>query len=75
MHRSDRKASDEILRLYKDFAIANPRLDFVEAYRTRNRLSRGYDTIDSEMLWDTAAVYVPRLIADIRARLPDGDGV
>jgi uncharacterized protein with HEPN domain len=66
------EASGEILRRYKRFATEHPQLDLFEAYRSRNRLSHGYDTIDSEMLWDTAAIYVPRLVADIRA-LTDGD--
>ena len=42
------------------------KLPFLRAYRMRNRLSHGYDTIDWSVLWDTATVYVPPLISFVR---------
>ena len=63
------EASGEILRRFRDFAVANPHLELAEAYRARNRLSHGYDRIDWEILWDTAMTYVPRLVADVRPLL------
>ena len=65
------EACGEILRRHADFAAAHSDLDLVQAYRTRNRLSHGYDRIDWEVLWDTAVIYVPRLLAEIRA-IEDG---
>ena len=68
------EASGEILRRHESFAAANPHLDLAEAYLARNRLSHGYDTIDWRILWDTAAIYVPRLVTDVRKLLSDGHG-
>lgn len=68
------EAAGEILRRFRDFATAHPELELAAAYRTRNRLSHGYDAIDWETLWDTATYYVPRLVADIGQLLPDSHG-
>ena len=57
------EASGSILKRDPDFANAHPEIELAEAYRTRNRLSHGYDTIDWSVLWDTATVYVPPLIS------------
>lgn len=65
------EASGEILRRYESFAAANLHLDLAEAYRARNRLLHGYDAIDWRILWDTATIYVPRLVADVRKLLSD----
>lgn len=69
------EASGEILRRFPDFSAANPNLQLAEAYRARNRLSHGYDTIDWEILWDTATIYVPQLVANVRLLLSKGNGV
>lgn len=63
------EASGEIIRRYPEFVEANPHLVFAQAYRTRNRLSHGYDTIDQESLWATATVHVPLFIEDVREAL------
>ena len=67
------EASGEILRRHAAFAKAHPRLELTEAYRARNRLSHGYDTIDWQILWDTTTIYVPRLVADVRRLLLAGN--
>lgn len=69
------EASGELLRRHPDFAAAHPHLELAEAYRARNRLSHGYDTIDWEILWDTATAYVPRLVAEMRILMSRGDVV
>ena len=63
------EASGEILKRHKTFANENPELELAAAYRARNRLSHGYDTIDSDTLWDTAKTHVPYLTANVRALL------
>jgi uncharacterized protein with HEPN domain len=60
------EASGSILRRDPDFAAAHPEVAFSEAYRMRNRLSHGYDTIDWSVLWNTATVYVPPLVSFAR---------
>ena len=66
------EASGEILRRYPDFARANPELAFVEAYRTRNRLSHGYQTIDWETVWGTATDHAPELVLNVKTVLSKG---
>ena len=61
------EAAGNILKLYPAFVAVHPELQFAEAYRMRNRLAHGYDSIDWAILWDTAAVHVPALIARIEA--------
>jgi uncharacterized protein with HEPN domain len=60
------EASGSILKQAPDFADAHPEIGLIEAYRMRNRLSHGYDTIDWSILWDTATVYVPPLTSFAR---------
>ncbi len=67
------EAGGELLRRFPDFAVRHPELQLAEAYRARNRLSHGYDTIDWELLWDTATIYVPRLLDQLRRIRHDGD--
>ena len=69
------EASGDILRWHPDFASCNPGLALAEAYRMRNRLSHGYDSIDWSILWDTATIYVPELVTKIRAILADGKAI
>jgi uncharacterized protein with HEPN domain len=68
------EASRNILRYHPGFAESHPELDIVEAYRMRNRLAHGYDTIDWRIVWDTATVYVPILVSRVREFLPPCDG-
>ena len=68
------EACGELLRRFPEFAAAHSQLELAQAYRARNRLSHGYDTIDWETLWDTAIIYVPRLVEQVRG-LPQDDGV
>lgn len=66
------EASGEIQRRFPNFATAHSHLQLAEAYRARNRLSHGYDTIDWQILWDTATIYVPHLVSEVRRlRSPD----
>jgi uncharacterized protein with HEPN domain len=67
------EACGELLKRYPDFAAAHASLELAQAYRARNRLSHGYDVIDWEILWDTATLYVPRLVAEVRRLAPADD--
>ena len=60
------EVSRNVMRYHPGFADAHPELDIVEAYRMRNRLAHGYDTIDWRIVWDTATVYVPVLVSRAR---------
>ncbi|MCV0396782.1 MAG: DUF86 domain-containing protein [Rhizobiaceae bacterium] len=47
-------------------AARHPDLALAEAYRMRNRLSHGYHSIDWATVWDTATIYVPKLLVAVR---------
>jgi uncharacterized protein with HEPN domain len=68
------EAPSNILRLHAGFADEHPELELVEAYRMRNRLSHGYDTIDWLIVWDTATADVPALISRARPLASDSGG-
>ncbi|HVW54855.1 MAG TPA: HepT-like ribonuclease domain-containing protein [Rhizobiaceae bacterium] len=61
------EASGNLRRFHPDFVQNHPELSFEQAYRTRNRLSHGYDSIE----WTTARRYVPELVARARGLLAD----
>ena len=61
------EAAGSIRRHYPDFVTANPNLELEAAYRARNRLSHGYDTIDMTIVWPAATISVPELVGQIRA--------
>lgn len=67
------EAAGGILKRDKDFVASHPELALVEAYRARNRLSHGYDTVDWEILWDTATNSVPDLTSQIRLMRAHGE--
>lgn len=68
------EASRNIERHHPGFAERHPELEIVEAYRMRNRLAHGYATIDWRIVWDTATVYVPAMVARAREILAGLDG-
>jgi uncharacterized protein with HEPN domain len=53
------EAAGEILRIESDFDSRNPELQLKAAYKSRNRLSHGYYSIDLWLLWNTIATSVP----------------
>ena len=68
------EACGKILRAHPGFDGEHPELELAEAYRMRNRLAHGYDTIDWLVVWDTATVYVPKLVSHARVLSSRGDG-
>jgi uncharacterized protein with HEPN domain len=59
------EAAGEIERRYPQFLTAHPGIQLRQAYRARNRLAHGYDTIDWRLLWRTSVHHVPLLLTDI----------
>jgi uncharacterized protein with HEPN domain len=68
------EACGAMLRLDPLYQERHPELELLEAYRARNRLAHGYDTINWLIVWDTATVYVPSLVAKVRAITPGQGG-
>ena len=66
------EAAGNLRKLHPDFVSRHPELAFEQAYRTRNRLSHGYDTINWSLVWTTARNYVPNLV--VRAQALAGGG-
>ncbi len=60
------EAAGSIRRHHPDFAEAHPELELAAAYRARNRLSHGYDTIDMTIVWPAATISVPELVERVR---------
>jgi uncharacterized protein with HEPN domain len=68
------EAAGNLRKFHPDFVLSNPDLAFEQAYRARNRLSHGYDSIDWSVVWTTARHYVPDLVAQAKGLLVDDDG-
>ena len=56
------EAAGVILRTYPSFAETEHGLPLAEAYRTRNRLSHGYDLVDFQIIWSIATRDIPSLV-------------
>ncbi|HEV7254563.1 MAG TPA: HepT-like ribonuclease domain-containing protein [Mesorhizobium sp.] len=56
------EAAGVILRNHSSFAEAHRALPLAEAYRTRNRLSHGYDLVDHRIIWLIVTRDVPGLV-------------
>jgi uncharacterized protein with HEPN domain len=66
------EASGNLRKFHPDFVLNHPEFAFEQAYRTRNRLSHGYDSIEWSIVWTTAKRYVPDLVSHARGLLADG---
>lgn len=67
------EAAGEIERRYPQILAMHPEIEFRQAYRARNRLPHGYDTIDWRLIWQASTHHVPRLLAEV-ARLREHHG-
>jgi uncharacterized protein with HEPN domain len=63
------EAAARLLKDFPDVQAEHPELELVAARAMRNRLSHGYFDIDPQVLWDTATVDVPKLVAAARQAL------
>jgi uncharacterized protein with HEPN domain len=64
------EAGGDIGRRYPDFVDAHPELQFIQAYRMRNRVAHGYATIDIGIVWHSAQVDLPKLTKQILRLYP-----
>ena len=64
------EAAAQLLKDFPDVQAEHPELELVAARAMRNRLSHGYFDIDPQVLWDTATVDVPKLVAAAQRALP-----
>lgn len=51
----------------------HPALALEQAYRTRNRLAHGYDTLDYALVWAAATESIPPMVEAARALLAADD--
>ena len=66
------EAAGRVLRHAPGFAAAHPAIPWREAYRVRNRLSHGYDTVDAALVWRVVTGELRLLLDQLRALLPPG---
>ena len=57
------EASNNIEKLYPEFAAAHPELPLAFAYQMRNALAHGYFKIDLHIVWKTIQTDLPQLHA------------
>ena len=58
-------------RVSPEVRAAHPEIPWVDVIGMRNRLAHGYDRIDREILQDTVATYLPKLIGQLNAIIGD----
>ena len=58
-------------RVSPEFRAAHPEIPWVDVIGMRNRLAHGYDQISRELLHDTVALYLPKLVGQLDAMLGD----
>ena len=61
------EAANNIQRVDSEFAKANSVVPWQVMYAMRNRLSHGYEAVDSEMVWKTVCNDLPHLYQLIKA--------
>jgi uncharacterized protein with HEPN domain len=68
------EAAGQLLEIDPDLDTAYPDLQLRLAYMSRNKLSHGYHTIDTAILWATVSEAIPRTVAAARKVIRDNDG-
>ena len=66
------EAAGQILKVEPDFDSMHPGLQLRLAFRSRNRLSHGYFSIDLGLLWNTVTVSIPRTVNSAKVLLATG---
>ena len=61
-------------RVPSEFRDAHPEIPWVDVIGMRNRLAHGYDQISREILHDTVALYLPKLVGQLDAILGGDSG-
>jgi len=68
---------ENVSRLAKhhpEFLAAHPETPWREAIALRNRIAHGYEDVDFEIVWRTAAEYLPNLLRDLPESKPFEEG-
>ena len=58
-------------RVSPELRAAHPEIPWVDVIGMRNRLAHGYDQISREILHDTIALYLPKLVGQLDTILGD----
>ncbi len=58
-------------RVSPEFRAGHPEIPWVDVIGMRNRLAHGYDQISREILHDTVALYLPKLVGQLDTILGD----
>ena len=61
------EASNNIAKLYPEFAAMHPELPLSAAYQMRNAVAHGYFKVDFEIVWKTIHSDLPALHQHLRA--------
>ena len=64
---------ENVSRLAKrqpEFIAAHPETPWGDAIGLRNRIAHGYEDLDFGVIWRTATVFLPRLLASLPASKP-----
>lgn len=57
-------------RFSVEYQQAHPNLPWREMVSMRNRIAHGYDSVDWNIIWETATMRIPKLLAALRPLLP-----
>ena|ERR1700757_1160229 len=68
------EAADQLMALDPTYDSRHPELQLKNAYKSRNRLSHGYYSVDIESLWLTVSRSIPSTVAAARKVLAEHDG-
>jgi uncharacterized protein with HEPN domain len=58
-------------RISEETHLAHPEIEWQPIVAMRNRIIHGYDTINYDIVWETAKVSVPKLITELEKILSD----
>lgn len=61
------EASNNIQKLYPEFAAQHPKLPLAFAYQMRNAVAHGYFKVDHEIVWKTIHTDLPVLYEQVRS--------
>ncbi|RFB72874.1 MULTISPECIES: DUF86 domain-containing protein [unclassified Herbaspirillum] len=61
------EASNNIQKLYPEFAAQHPELPLAFAYQMRNAVAHGYFKVDHEIVWKTIHTDLPVLYEQVRS--------
>jgi uncharacterized protein with HEPN domain len=60
----------KLARHHPEFLAAHPETPWTQAIGLRNRIAHGYEDLDFDLVWRTAAEYLPQLLRTLPAAKP-----